>query len=155
MLTAGTITATSSALGADGRLRPLRLPAAGARLVRFVAIGGASTVLYWALFWLARPLMAASWASLLALVASTLANTAAQRRFTFATAGDPRTARRDHLLSLAAFGGSWLLSIAALGWLATLAPSASALSELAVAQACTLAGSATRFAVLQAWSRHG
>lgn len=133
---------------------PPRVLRSAQAAARFAAVGAATTALYWALFLLAQPALGATWAALVALVASTLVNTAAQRRYTFCSTADPRTASRDHIASLAAFGGSWLLSVWALGILASLAPAAPALAELAVAQACTLTGSAARFLLLFSWHRH-
>ena len=133
--------------------RLLSSSSATARLTRFAAVGAASTALYWGLFLLARPALGATWGILLALIASTLVNTAAQRRYTFCSTAEPQTASRDHIASLAAFGGSWLLSVWVLRILGSLTPGTSALAELVVAQSCTLAGSATRFLLLHAWHR--
>lgn len=132
--------------------RLLRSSSRNARIVRFATIGTASTVLYWGLFLLAQPALGLTWATLFALFASTLANTTAQRRYTFCSAGETATAWRDHIASLAAFGGSWVLSVWALGILASLAPDASAFAQLLLAQACTFVGSAVRFSLLHAWN---
>lgn len=147
-----TLTANAPLPAAAAVERLLLSDAAGPRMARFVAIGAASTLLNWVLFLSARSALPATWATLLALVASTLVNTAAQRRFTFDDRTS-RTARRDHLMSLTVFTGSWLGSIAALGWLDAVTSSASAIAELAVVQSCTLIGSAARFGLLHSWNR--
>ncbi len=62
---------------------PPRLPG---QLLRFAVIGGVSTAAYLGLYLLLRPLGAQT-ANLIALLATAVANTAANRRFTFATRG--------------------------------------------------------------------
>lgn len=132
----------------------LRSDSAQARMARFMAIGWASTGLYWTLFLALTPALTATWAALVSLASSTLINTAAQRRFTFDSSSERGTAGRDHVMSLTVFFGSWLLSVWALGILASLVASPSAVAQLAVAQACTLVGSAVRFTLLHTWNRH-
>lgn len=123
-------------------------------MARFMVIGWASTGLYWTLFLITQPVITATWATLLALTISTVINTAAQRRYTFDSAQNRASAKRDHLMSLTVFGGSWLLSLWALSLLASFVASPSSLAQLAVAQCCTLTGSAVRFTLLHAWNRH-
>ena len=60
------------------------------QLVRFGSIGVASTLAYLLLFFLCRNLMDPQLANLLALLATAVANTAANRRFTFGIAGSSR-----------------------------------------------------------------
>lgn len=118
-----------------------------------MVIGWITTGLYWALFLAFAALLNSSWAALISLTVSTLVNTAAQRRFTFATE-DSATAKRDHLMSLAVFGLAWLLTVAVLNLANTWFPSIDVYSELALAQACTLLGSAARFSLLQIWTKN-
>lgn len=145
--------ATTVAPSASSLRWLLRSNSAQARIARFMAIGWATTGLNWALFLIVRTALSATWATLIALVVSTLINTAAQRRYTFESAHDAKTARRDHIMSISVFGGAWLLSIWAIALLHSFVPDASSVAELVVAQLCTLCGSGVRFALLQAWNR--
>ena len=99
------------------RLREATLPAGMARqLPSFAAIGAVSTLLYLALYWLLRTGTSALAANALALLASAVANTAANRRWTFGVLG--RSARlRHHLEGLAVFGLGLTLTSGALGLL--------------------------------------
>jgi putative flippase GtrA len=62
------------------------------QLVRFAAVGVASTLAYLALFFLLQPGLAAQAANLLALLVTAVANTAANRRFTFGVRGHVKRA---------------------------------------------------------------
>lgn len=73
------------------------------QLVRFGAIGVASTLAYLAVFVLLRPAAGAQGANFLALLLTALANTAANRRLTFGVTGPDRRGR-DHVGGLAVFG---------------------------------------------------
>lgn len=121
------------------------------QLVRFLAIGWASTGVHWVLFLTLQPVLPLTLATLVALTTSTLVNTAAQRRFAFSARESREEARRDHVMSLVAFGASWLLSLWALQYLLILVPDASAIAQMVVTQACTLVGSAIRFVLLRTW----
>jgi putative flippase GtrA len=79
---------------------------AAARATRFIAIGVASTLAYMLLYVLLRTSLSAGAANALALGTTAVANTAANRRLTFAVRG------RDHLLRQHAFGaGVFLLAL--------------------------------------------
>ena len=77
------------------------------QVLRFGAIGALSTISYLLLFMLARP-MGAQMANLIALLLTAVANTAANRRFTFGIRG-PGTARHQ-LHGLLVFGLGLLLT---------------------------------------------
>jgi putative flippase GtrA len=72
------------------------------QLLRFAVVGVASTLAYFALYLLLRPLGAQA-ANLVALLVTAVLNTAANRRFTFGVSGRAG-ALKDHLGGLAAFG---------------------------------------------------
>ena len=82
---------------------PAQVPVGLARqLVRFAAVGVASTLAYLALFVATRGVLGAQPANLLALLVTAVANTAANRRLTFGITGR-RHAGRHHLQGLLAF----------------------------------------------------
>lgn len=145
------VSSTNSNLSRVGWL--LRSNAVSARMARFGAIGLVSTLANWILFFVVRSVLSATWATLIALLISTIFNTAAQRRYTFGN-GTQKSAYRDHLMSILAFGGAWLLSIWAIDLLHSFHPDANAAAELVVSQICILTGSALRFALLQIWSKN-
>lgn len=119
------------------------------QLVRFGAIGVASTLAYLLLFFLCRNLMDPQPANLLALLATAVANTAANRRFTFGIAGT-FDAARHHFEGLLVFGIGLALTAGALAvvhdgttpdrWL-----------ELATVTAANLAATAVKFLLFRLW----
>jgi glycosyltransferase involved in cell wall biosynthesis/putative flippase GtrA len=104
--------------GTRGRTRPV--PAdLGAQLVRFASIGVVSTVVFGLLFLLLVGPMGALAASIVALGACSVANTAANRRLTFSLRDPAVRRRRGALAALAALPvlvtAATLLTLAALG----------------------------------------
>jgi putative flippase GtrA len=125
-------------------------PAFAAQALRFGAIGVASTLAYVVLFLALRPLVPAQGANALALLATAVANTAANRRFTFGVRGRRRVFRHQgqgllvFALALAAGSGS-------LAALSLVAPAAGRSAELAVLLAANVAATAVRFVLLRVW----
>ena len=130
-------------------------PAAGRRvlttqLARFGAIGVASTVAYLVLFALMRPGLGAQLANAAALLATAVANTAANRRFTFGRRG--RTgAAADQVGGLVAFGLGLVLTSSALGLLHAAVAAPARTLELGTLVAANLVATALRFVLLRAW----
>jgi putative flippase GtrA len=136
------------------------LPAAGpvevatpdhlvSQLVRFSSIGVVSTVLFGVLFALLRAPLGPALAVVAAMATCTVANTAANRRLTFALRG--RTDRRRHL---AAGMGLGLLPLAlSLGSLAVVeaAGMTSLVPQLVAVTAANACGSLLRFVALRSW----
>jgi putative flippase GtrA len=114
------------------------------QMARFAAIGVASTVAYLVLFALLRDVMAAQPANALALLATAIANTSANRRLTFGIVGR-RHAARHQLQGLFVFGLGLLLTSACLAGLHAVAPAASRTAELAVLVVANLAATLLRF----------
>ncbi|WP_427133959.1 glycosyltransferase [Pseudarthrobacter sp. S9] len=83
------------------------------QLVRFGSIGLASTLAYLAIFLLCRGLMDPQLANFLALLTTAVANTAANRRFTFGIQGNSQVARH-HFEGLLVFGLGLALTSGAL-----------------------------------------
>jgi putative flippase GtrA len=120
------------------------------QLVRFGAVGVASTLAYLLLYSLARTGAGAQAANLLALLATALANTAANRRLTFGVTGR-RRAGRQHLQGLAVFGLGLALTSGSLTVLHTVTGSPSRPLELSALVAANLTATVVRFLLLRIW----
>jgi putative flippase GtrA len=136
------------------RLRPVRADAAlapdlGSQLVRFASIGLVSTVLFAVLFSLLVRPFGPFVADVVALGVCTVANTAANRRLTFATRG--RSGRTRHYfagLALAAL--PLVLTLATLAVLEALGVTSLA-AQLVALTLANLVASASRFTLLRSW----
>ena len=67
----------------------------GGQVVRFAAVGAASTLVYLGLYVVLRIWISATWANLIALLVTAIANTAANRRVTFGQRGRDLVARQQ------------------------------------------------------------
>ncbi|MFJ8050246.1 glycosyltransferase [Streptomyces luteogriseus] len=127
------------------------LPAGLARqVVRFAAVGAASTLCYLLLYTVLRPATGAQAANALALLASAIANTAANRRLTFGVRGRGG-ALRHHLKGLAAFLIGLALTSGSLAVLHHTASGAGHRVELLTLIAANLAATLLRFLLFRAW----
>jgi putative flippase GtrA len=136
----------------DGPLgRPSRPPSGrtAAQLCRFGLVGAASTGAYAAIFWLLRAVAPPALANAVALVATAVANTAANRRFTFGARGRAGLAS-DHLGGLVALVLSLAMTNLSLAALRAAQPDPTTATELAVLAAANVAGTLTRFLLLRA-----
>ncbi|NJP52047.1 bifunctional glycosyltransferase family 2/GtrA family protein [Streptomyces sp. SBST2-5] len=133
--------------GGDGLGLP---PALVPQLLRFAAVGVACTLFHLLLFTSLRPLAGAQAANALALLASAVANTAANRRLTFGVRGRGG-ALRHQLKGLAAFLVGLALTSGSLAVLQHTAPDAGARVELVTLVAANLAATLLRFLLLRAW----
>ncbi|MFE5836335.1 glycosyltransferase [Arthrobacter sp. NPDC056493] len=124
------------------------------QLVRFGTIGVASTLAYLVLFYLCRNLMDPQLANLLALLTTAVANTAANRRFTFGIAGNSDVARH-HFEGLLVFGIGLGLTSGALALVHSGAlPGGTTPDrwvELATVTAANLAATALKFLLFRLW----
>ncbi|MDQ4215599.1 bifunctional glycosyltransferase family 2/GtrA family protein [Microbacterium capsulatum] len=121
-----------------------------AQLVRFGVIGVLSTVAYalaYLLFQLAMPAQAANF---LALLVTAIANTAANRRFTFGIRGRSGAAAH-HLQGLVVFGMAWLLTSGSLVLLHATDPHPGAFVEVGVLTVANLVATLLRFVLLRVW----
>jgi len=121
-----------------------------AQVLRFAAIGVASTLAYALLYLVLRPLMPAQAANALTLLATAVANTAANRRFTFAVHGRTRVVRHQ-AQGLVVFGLALALTSGSIAALHAFAPGASRAVELAVLTAANLLATVLRFVLLRTW----
>jgi putative flippase GtrA len=124
------------------------------QLLTFGAIGVASTVAYVALYAWLRQGVSAGIANAVALLVTAVANTAANRRLTFAVKEREGLAR-DHAAGLAALGVALAITTASLGMLAFLAPHHGRTIELAVLVGANGAATVARFALLRFAIRAG
>jgi putative flippase GtrA len=109
---------------------PIRAESAR-RLMTFGVIGVASTLAYVALYAWLRQGVSAGLANAVALLATAVGNTAANRRLTFDVRGRSGLAR-DHAAGLAALGVALAITSASLGLLDALAPHHGRTTELVV-----------------------
>jgi putative flippase GtrA len=135
--------------------RPLSAPAGApsnalGQLAVFAVIGLLSTVAYLLLFVMLRRIGTAQEANLGALLITTLANTAANRRLTFGVRG-AAGAVQAQLQGLLVFAVGLGLTSGVLALLAAAAPAASRLVEVAVLLAATVAATLVRFTLFRRW----
>ncbi|MGB3356464.1 MAG: bifunctional glycosyltransferase family 2/GtrA family protein [Mycobacterium sp.] len=123
------------------------------QVVRFGAVGVASTAAYVLLFILMQGWAGAQLANLVALLLTAIANTAANRRFTFGVAGSPHLARH-HMEGLIVFGIALSITSGALGLLHATTSAPHHMVELAVLVAANLLATAVRFVLLRGWVFH-
>jgi len=116
----------------------------------FAVIGLISTIAYILCFGALRMFLPAAIANAVSQLLTAVANTAANRRFTFLGFGNGAAAR-DHLGGLAAFGVAVGLTSAAIAGLHFLDPVASPRTELTVLVTVNLIATAVRFLLLRAW----
>src|SRR6476661_8151102 len=123
------------------------------QLVRFGTIGVASTLAYLVLFFLCRNLMDPQLANLLALLTTAVANTAANRRFTFGIAGGSDAARH-HFEGLLVFGIGLALTSGALAFVHE-STTPDRWLELVTVTAANLAATAVKFLLFRLWVFRG
>jgi putative flippase GtrA len=132
-----------------GPLAVAGVPASFARqALRFGAIGVLSTLAYLVLFLIARP-MGAQPANLVALLVTAVANTAANRRFTFGVQGPG--AARHQLQGLVVFALGLALTSGSLAALSAFVDHPARPLELTVLVAANLAATVLRFVLLREW----
>lgn len=123
------------------------------QLVRFGAIGVASTLAYLLIFSALHSSIGAQAANLVALLVTAIANTAANRRFTFGVRGSAGAARH-HAEGLAVFGLALALTSGSLAAINALTSAAPHWLELAVLITANLTATALRFTLLRGWVFH-
>jgi putative flippase GtrA len=120
------------------------------QLGSFAVVGAASTLAYIALYLLLRGPLGAQPANALSLLLTAIANTAANRRFTFGIRGRAH-AGRDQLRGLIAFCAGLAVTSGVLAWLHAADTSPGRAAEVAVLVAANLAATAIRFALFRGW----
>ncbi|MGV9600645.1 glycosyltransferase [Streptosporangium sandarakinum] len=133
------------------RARAARLPRGMARqLPSFAVIGAVSTLAHLGLFVALRQVTPAVTANAVALFVTAVANTAANRRFTFGVTGRAG-ALRHQLEGGLAFAVGLVLSTGGLALLGRLLPGASATAEVVALVAANALATLVRFLLLRAW----
>jgi glycosyltransferase involved in cell wall biosynthesis len=122
----------------------------GGELSRFALVGVGSTVLYLLFFLALRGALAPLAANAAALAISAVANTAANRRFTFGRRGREGLVTH-HFQGLVVFGFCLGLTTLALAALSGLAPDASQGVEVAVLIGANAAATLLRYFLLRLW----
>ncbi|WP_098958269.1 bifunctional glycosyltransferase family 2/GtrA family protein [Pseudonocardia sp. N23] len=120
------------------------------QLARFAAIGVASTVANLVLYLLLRGAMGPIGANIVALLLTTVANTAANRRLTFGVRGRDG-ATRHQFQGLVVFGIGLGLTTGALALLGALDPTAGQATELVVIVVANAVATALRFVLFRSW----
>jgi len=125
-------------------------PTLSRQVLTFAGIGIASTVAYAIVYALLRVFASPAVANVLALVATSLGNTAANRRLTFGV-----RARsgfwQDQLAGMGALGVAIAITSAAIAVLHVTAPHAGVAAEIAVLTGANAAATITRFYLLRVW----
>ncbi|MEZ0091552.1 glycosyltransferase [Streptacidiphilus sp. EB129] len=133
------------------RVQQAQLPPAMRRqLSSFAVIGVVSTLAYLALYLVLRQLTPAVLANALALFVTAIANTAANRRFTFGVTGS-RDALKHQVEGGIAFLIGLVLSTATLALVRVAAPGASHLAELGALVGANALSTVVRFLLLRVW----
>jgi putative flippase GtrA len=122
----------------------------GQQLARFTAIGVTSTLAYLSLYLVLRTAVPAVVANAAALAVTTVANTAANRHFTFGIRH--REGRLRHQLQgIGVFGTALVVTTAAIGLLHLTDPDPSRWLEATVLLLANLGATALRFLLLRGW----
>jgi putative flippase GtrA len=134
----------------NGLARPASPQALRSQLARFVGVGVASTIAYVVLYLALRGAMPAQAANALSLLATAVANTTVNRRFTFGVRGR-RHAARHQARGLLAFGAGLLLTSGALAALHAVSARPGRGAEVAVLLGATLLATVVRFVLYRSW----
>jgi putative flippase GtrA/glycosyltransferase involved in cell wall biosynthesis len=125
-------------------------PSFNAQALRFAAIGIASTLAYGVLYVTLRAAMPAQAANALALLLTAIANTAANRRFTFAIRGRGRAVSHQ-AQGLVVFGLALAVTAGSLAALHLVHPDPGRALELTVLVLANLVATVLRFVLLRSW----
>ena len=127
-----------------------RVPSFFGQVVRFGAVGVASTVAFALLYLLFELAMPGQLANFLALLITAVANIAVNRRFTFGVRGR-RGVVRHQFQGLIVFGVAWAITSGSLALLHLVRPDASALASLVVLTGANLVATLVRFVLFRVW----
>lgn len=131
-------------------LVPTDRPTFRSQVIRFCVVGGASTLAYALLYLVLRPLFGGQTANFAALLATAIANTWANRWFTFGVVGR-LCVLRHQVQGLVVFGVAWGITAGSLLTLHTAEPQASPLTEILVLTGANLTATVVRFVLLRGW----
>lgn len=120
------------------------------QLTRFTGVGIVCTLSSLALYALCRPFLGAQSANAVALIVTSLMNTALNRRYTFKVRGPGRLAQ-DHVNGLVALAVALVLTGGSLEALHWANPSADVTAELWTTTVAGWVATAVRFSLLRHW----
>jgi putative flippase GtrA len=129
---------------------PPRPPTFFGQVVRFGVVGLLSTAAYAVLYLALQAFLVPQLANFAALLLTTIANTWANRRFTFGVRGRVGAVRHQ-FQGLVVFGIAWGMTSGSLAVLHLTAPAAGAHAELIVLTVANLAATLVRFVLLRLW----
>jgi putative flippase GtrA len=127
-----------------------RKPSFFGQVVRFGAVGVLSTAAYALLYLMFSAVMTGFVANFLALLVTAIANTAANRRFTFGVRGRSRAVTHQ-FQGLIVFGIAWAITSGSLLELHALNPAANSTVELIVLTFANLLATVLRFVLFRVW----
>jgi len=127
-----------------------RRPSFFGQVLRFGIVGGFSTIAYALLYLLLQQFVHEQVANFIALLATAIANTWANRRFTFGVRGS-RGAVRHQFQGLVVFGLAWAVTSGSLAGLHAVTANPSPHLELAVLTVANLFATVMRFVLLRLW----
>jgi glycosyltransferase involved in cell wall biosynthesis len=131
-------------------LESQRAPSFFGQVVRFGAVGVLSTAAYALLYLIFSAVMTGFVANFLALLLTAIANTAANRRFTFGVRG--RSGAVTHQFQgLVVFGIAWVITSGSLLELHALNPNANSTVQLIVLTFANLLATVLRFVLFRVW----
>ncbi|MCU1529337.1 MAG: glycosyl transferase [Frondihabitans sp.] len=136
-------------IGRHPYARP-RSPSFFGQVVRFGVVGVCSTAAYALIYLLLQYVIPAQGANFLALLLTTIGNTAANRRFTFGVTGSSGAVKHQ-AQGLIVFGVSWVITAGSLFGLHQIAPHAGAHEQLIVLTIANLVATVVRFVLLRLW----
>lgn len=125
-------------------------PNTGAQILHFIDVGIISTVLYAVLFLFGVQIVSATAANIIALLVSTVANTALNRGHTFGVRS-PHTRLISQLKGLAAFGLCLAFTSAGLAIADGFTGAWATIGTLAVLTIANLAATVVRFVLMRTW----
>ena len=131
-----------------------RPPSFFGQVVRFGAVGIASTAAFALLYVVFQLVMPAQAANFLALLLTAVANTTANRRFTFGVRGRSGAARHQ-FQGLVVFGLAWAVTSGSLLLLHAVRPESGARAELVMLTLANLIATLLRFVLLRVWVFRG
>jgi len=134
--------------------RPSGPAEVASQAARFIAVGAASTAAFVLLYLLFRGVMTAQAANAASLLITAIANTAANRRFTFGIRGRMHAARHQ-LRGLIAFGIGLAVTSGALAALHAITAQPGRAAEVAVLVLANLAATVVRFLLYRGWVFRG
>jgi putative flippase GtrA len=135
----------STGAAEPGTIRPeLRL------VLLFLAIGAATTILHLGAFAALREQWSAQWSNTAALAVATVANTWANRRWTFGVTG-AKGAATHQLQGFLVFALTWTLTSGGLHLLAAEWPGAPRWVEVAAVAVATVTSTAVKYVLMRYW----